>query len=87
LKVRILFLIYGRPSVDRIDRSKNYSLYNIQFIELKDNVKKDRNNLSIEGQKACKICGESKHVSNFSLDKRTYSGRSSTCNHCNGIDK
>lgn len=39
-KEKIMFLI--KPSVDRIDSSKNYSLTNIQFIELKENIRKKK---------------------------------------------
>lgn len=38
-----LILSLTTPSVDRIDSAKDYSIDNIQIIELKDNIKKKRN--------------------------------------------
>lgn len=42
LKQQEYILSLSRPSVDRLDSNKNYSLINIQIIELVDNIKKKR---------------------------------------------
>jgi hypothetical protein len=56
-----LILSLKRPSIDRINSSKNYSINNMQIIELKDNIKKSKvNNNYINGKHSKKIRGVSK---------------------------
>lgn len=42
LERKNLILKLNKPSIDRINSNKNYSLDNIQIIELEDNIKKKR---------------------------------------------
>jgi len=72
-----------RPSIDRIDSSKNYSLDNIQIIELRDNIskKKTANNytnfsklrgvrMSSSGKYVARICVNKKEVNLGSFEKQ-----------------
>lgn len=62
-----------RPSIDRIDSSKNYSLDNIQIIELRDNIskKKTANNYTNSFKlRGVRISSSGKYVARIYIDKK-----------------
>lgn len=81
-----LILSFARPSVDRIDKNLGYELSNIQFIELADNIRKDKTSFK-EGFGTCSICKETKVQELFAKDKRRAIGRSSICKSCDNKRK
>lgn len=71
----------SRPSLDRLDNSRGYSLDNIQIIELADNIRKDKiisNGIS----NTCSMCGDTKDLKLFVVDNRRFHGRSTICKEC-----
>lgn len=71
----------NRPSIDRINSAKNYSLDNIQIIELKDNIRKKRQgSIYINGSKSNSIRGVTKtkcntYTARITINKKeTYLG-------------
>lgn len=70
-----------RPSIDRIDKNKNYSIDNIQVIELSDNIRKDKLKAK-DGKCECYRCKEIKILDEFALDKRRINNRSTLCKLC-----
>ena len=58
-----------RPSLDRIDNNKNYSLDNVRIIELKYNIRKDKTVFK-NGFGICSMCKQKKIESDFCKDKR-----------------
>lgn len=75
-----------RPSVDRIDKLKNYTLNNIQIIELSDNIRKDKLTFTnLTG--ICRKCKEEKELENFSKDKRKINGLTNICKICDNKRK
>lgn len=80
-KTHILSL--ERPSLDRICNSKNYTIDNIQVIELTENVLKDKLILNHQdGFGRCSICKERKISEEFAKCNQRISGRSSICKKC-----
>lgn len=79
-------LALNRPSVDRLDKTLNYTLNNIQFIELGDNIRKDKI-ISKNGKCICYMCKEEKEDSLFAKDKRRLNGRSTLCKKCDSDRK
>lgn len=75
-----------RPSIDRIDKNLNYTLDNIQFIELEDNIRKDKI-ISKNGKCICYMCKEEKDEFLFTKDKRRLNGRSTLCKECDNFRK
>ena len=75
-----------RPSLDRIDSSKNYTLDNIQFIELSDNIVKDKT-VFYDNKGVCSLCKCEKDLQDFAKDKRRIIGRSSICKKCDSSRK
>jgi len=65
-----------KPSIDRIDSSKDYSLDNIQIIELKDNISKKKtvnqytNSSKLRGVRKS---GSGKYVARIYIDKKEVS--------------
>lgn len=78
-EIHILSLV--RPSLDRIDPLKNYSLDNIQIIELLENMRKDSLTFK-DGKGTCCRCGEIKDEHLFAKDKRAINGRATRCKAC-----
>lgn len=76
-----IILNFTRPSIDRIDKNLGYDLSNIQFIELSDNIRKDKT-IFKDGLGVCSICKESKLEEQFVKDKRRANGRGSLCKLC-----
>ena len=77
-----------RPSLDRKDKTKNYSLNNIQIIELIENIIKDKTIFNyVNNTGTCSICKEVKNIEQFSKDKRRYIGRGSICKSCDSKRK
>lgn len=74
-----------RPSIDRIDKSKNYSLSNIQIIELTANIAKDK--LKVRNSVCeCFKCKLIKPIVEFAKDKRRQTtGKTTICIECERI--
>lgn len=70
-----------RPSLDRIDDKGDYSIGNIQIIELGDNIRKSKMVFK-DGVIKCCCCGEIKEFGLFCIDKRLSVGRSTLCKAC-----
>tara|TARA_R110000868_G_scaffold51567_7_gene163210 strand:+ start:87 stop:518 length:432 start_codon:yes stop_codon:yes gene_type:complete len=70
-----------KPSLDRIDKNLGYDLSNVQFIELADNIRKDKTSFK-NGSGKCSICKEIKLQELFTKDNRRAVGRSSICKMC-----
>jgi hypothetical protein len=73
-----------RPSIDRKNSIENYSLENIQVIELATNIRKDKT-VFIDGKGICCRCHESKFENEFTTDKRRANGKSSICLLCENL--
>lgn len=79
-----IILKLDRPSLDRIDKNKNYRLDNIQIIELSENIVKDKTVFTgTEG--VCRRCKQRKPISEFIVCKRISIGYASTCKVCETI--
>jgi len=81
IKNEELILNLKKPSVDRIDKNIGYELSNIQFIELEDNIVKDKTVFK-NGLGICSVCKQSKLEDHFAKDGRRKLGRSSICKIC-----
>ena len=69
-------------SVDRIDSKGHYTMDNIQLIDLKWNMAKDRY-ATDEDHGKCYRCGEIKPVAEFSVDnRRHFRKRATICKSC-----
>ena len=71
----------ARPSIDRKDKNRDYTLDNIQAMELGDNVRKDKVKSS-DWFCRCSRCGETKAEHFFARDKRRQNGHSTLCREC-----
>lgn len=71
----------SRPSIDRKDNSKHYAIDNIQFIELVDNIRKDKIKAK-NGVCICYSCKEEKPIVEFIKDSRRINGYSTICKVC-----
>ena len=76
-----LILSLKRPSLDRIDDRGNYTLDNIQIMELGDNIRKSKM-LCNTTEYPCRKCGVVKPAFAFSVDKRRSLGRTNLCKVC-----
>lgn len=81
---QILKLI--KPSLDRKDKTKNYSIDNIQFIELSDNIRKDKIK-SKNGKCVCFKCKIEKEIIFFAKSKERSNGHSTLCKKCDSLRK
>lgn len=73
-----------RPSIDRINNYKNYSLDNIQVIELKHNIRKDKTVFNdVSG--VCFRCKKSKPLNEFVKDNRRQNGLTNICKKCENL--
>ena len=79
-----LILSLKRPSVDRIDPQFGYSLSNINFIELSENIRKDKTVFK-GGKGTCYMCKMEKPETDFIIDRRRLNNRSSLCKDCSLI--
>lgn len=70
-----------RPSIDRINKEKDYSLDNIQFIELSENIRKEKL-VSKDGFCICCVCKNKKNIEEFCKDKRRINGYTTMCKVC-----
>jgi hypothetical protein len=78
----------SRPSLDRKDNNKHYTLENIQFIELKDNIRKEKLTFNEKLHiGTCFKCKETKDVSLFAIDRRRINKHSSMCKKCDNARK
>ena len=78
-------LDFYKSSVDRIDKTKHYTLSNMQVIPMIINNTKDRL-IAKEGKTRCYVCKETKILEEFVVDKRVLStGRSTLCKDCDRI--
>ena len=68
-------------SVDRIDKTKDYSMENIQMIPMSENRVKDRFKEK-DGMCVCYVCKEEKPIQLFAVDKRRRNGHSTICRSC-----
>lgn len=72
-----------RPSLDRKNNDCNYTIDNIQVIELRENILKDKKVLNHQnGFGVCSLCKKEKPSEEFGKDKRRLSGRGSICKKC-----
>jgi formylmethanofuran dehydrogenase subunit E len=62
-------------------KTKDYTLDNIQVIELADNIRKDKIKAS-NGYCRCYRCGETKPLEIFAKDKRRVNGKATVCRPC-----
>ena len=72
---------FAGASVDRIDKTKNYAMDNIQLIPLVENIRKDKIKAK-DGYCECYMCKEVKPIDLFATDKRRYNGHSTICKKC-----
>lgn len=79
-------LSLSRPSVDRIDKTRHYTLDNIQFMELADNIRKD-SVISDGINCTCYRCGLEKLLEEFTVDRRRGNGRTTCCKLCDNLRK
>jgi len=75
-----------RPSIDRIDKNKNYTLNNIQIIELKYNIRKDKTKFTNKTG-ICYNCKNILSLNLFCKDKRRINGLSTLCKVCDSKRK
>lgn len=68
-------------SVDRIDKTKDYSMDNIQMIPLDENIRKDRVKAH-DWVCECYVCKETKPLSQFAVDKRRKNRHATICKQC-----
>lgn len=68
-------------SVDRIDKTKHYSMDNIQLIPLDENIRKDKVKAK-NGTCECFRCRQVKPIEQFVKDKRRKNGYSTICKKC-----
>lgn len=68
-------------SVDRIDKTKDYTLDNIQLIPLADNIRKDKIKAQ-NGTCECYCCKQIKKLELFVKDKRRQNGHATICKEC-----
>lgn len=73
-------------SVDRIDKTKDYSIDNIQLIPLGDNIRKDKVKAK-DGMCVCCICKETKPLEMFAKDKMRKNGHTTICKQCDSARK
>lgn len=73
-----------RPSLDRVDRTLHYSLDNIQFIELADNIAKDKT-VFTDTSGVCFKCKEEKSIIEFVRDSRRRNGYTNICKLCEKV--
>lgn len=71
----------ARPSIDRLDSTKNYTLDNIQIIELAENIRKAKT-VFADGYGVCFKCKQKKPETEFAKDKRRINGHSTLCRLC-----
>ena len=72
---------FEHASVDRIDKTKGYTMDNIQIIPLIDNIRKDKIKAK-NGKCVCYACGKTKELELFAVDKRRLNGHSTICREC-----
>lgn len=73
-----------RPSIDRRDSSKDYTIDNIRFIELEDNIRKDKM-IAKNGKCKCFKCNQIKELYLMVKDKRRVTGRGTMCKTCDNL--
>ena len=71
----------NRPSIDRIDKNKHYSLDNLQIIELFDNIRKDKT-VFTNTHGVCFKCKEKLTLDKFVKDRRRKNGLTNICKPC-----
>lgn len=76
-----LILNLKRPSIDRIDSKLDYTLDNIQILELEENIRKEKIKAK-DGFCVCFYCKQNKSLDLFAKDKRRYNGRGTYCREC-----
>lgn len=76
-----------RPSLDRINSNKDYSLDNIQILDLTANIGKEKLKFT-DSTGTCYRCKEEKSIESFVKDKRRkLTGRATICKQCEVIRK
>jgi hypothetical protein len=74
-----------RPSLDRVDRAKGYSLTNMRIVPLAYNIAKEKV-ISTDGCCVCYKCQQWKSLDEFAVDnRRLLTGRTTCCKRCDGI--
>lgn len=77
-----------RPSIDRIDSNLDYTLDNIQFIELADNIAKEKLTIHPElGYGICSTCANTKPIEVFCRSSRARTGYINRCKPCYNADR
>ena len=75
-----------RPSIDRINKNLNYTLENIQIIELIENIRKDKIKAK-NGRCECYRCKQTKSLDLFSKESRRINGKATICRECDNLRK
>ena len=73
-----------RPSIDRVDKQGNYSLDNMQIIELWKNIGKEKT-VFTKTHGRCFACKETLPIGIFCKDSRRKNGRTSICKPCERV--
>lgn len=76
-----LILSLERPSIDRRDSSKNYSIDNIRFIELRENIAKEKTVFK-DGKGTCFSCKGTMDIELFCIKRKSVSGYANICKSC-----
>ena len=80
-------LLLKRPSIDRIDNRRDYSIENIQFIELSENIAKEKLKTK-NGLCECYSCKTTLPLDLFCTDnRRKVTGKTTLCKQCDGLRK
>jgi hypothetical protein len=73
-----------RPSIDRKNKNKDYFLNNMQIIELKENIIKEKT-VFTKTKGKCRCCKKVLPLVDFCKDARTSNGYTSLCKKCDNI--
>lgn len=81
-----LILSLQKPSIDRINNKKDYFLENLQIIELKENMRKDRT-VFTDTTGVCYRCKQTLPLEIFCKDARRQNGLTNICKPCERLRK
>lgn len=75
-----------KPSIDRINKNKDYTLNNMQIIEICENIRKDKTVFTFVDGK-CYSCNNILLLCEFAKDSRRINGLTSICKKCDSNRK